>query len=309
VSSMRRRPARMLQGDNGGTSRKLRLTVVRVALRAPLGAMGLVIVILALLAAVLAPAIAPHSPVQMALGSRLAPPLHSSGSGGSRNWLGTDQLGRDVLSRIIYGTRVSLIVGSLSVAFASVVGVSLGLGAGYWRGALDAVVMRTVDLQLSFPFILLAMAIVALLGPSVRNIILVFVVTSWPVYARVSRASVLVVRSQQYVEAARSLGAHWPRILLRHVLPNILAPVIVVASFETARVIIVEAALGFLGLGVPPPTPTWGGMLADGRAYIRDAWWLSTFPGLAIVLLASGVNFLGDALRDALDPRMRGRYS
>ncbi len=267
----------------------------------------MVIVIVAALAAVFSPAIAPHAPTQMTLGDRLLPPLSSSKTSSMQFWLGTDQLGRDVLSRIIYGTRVSLIVGFLSVIFAGLIGIGLGLAAGYWRGVAESFLMRVVDLQLSFPFILLAMAIVALLGPSIQNIIVVFVVTSWPVYARVARASVLVVRSLQYIEAAQSLGSRWPRMLLRHVLPNILAPVVVVASFELARVVITEAAMGFLGLGVPPPTPTWGGMLADGRAYIRDAWWLSTFPGLAIMLLATGVNFLGDAFREALDPRLRGR--
>jgi peptide/nickel transport system permease protein len=170
---------------------------------------------------------------------------------------------------------------------------------------VDSVIMRVVDLQLAFPFILLALAIVALLGPSLTNIILVFVITSWPVYARTARASVLVIRSLEYVEAARGAGASASRVLLRHVLPNATGPMLVIASFEMARVIIVEAAMSFLGLGIRPPTPTWGNMLADGRAYIRDAWWLSTFPGLAIMLLAGSVNFIGDAVRDALDPRLR----
>jgi peptide/nickel transport system permease protein len=224
---------------------------------------------------------------------------------GTLHPLGTDQLGRDVLSRILYGARVSLVIGAVSVALAGAVGFALGLAAGYVAGPLDSIVMRIVELQLAFPFILLALAIVALLGPSVTNVILVFALTSWPLYARTTRASLLVVRAQEYVEAAHSVGTAPMRIVIWHVVPNVLGPVLVLASFEMARVIIVEAAMSFLGLGIRPPTPTWGNMLADGRAYLRDAWWLSTFPGLAIMLLAAGVNFIGDAARDVLDPRLR----
>jgi len=254
--------------------------------------------------AVLAPQVAPYSPAQVRLGDRLLPPL-AAGSTAPVHLLGTDQLGRDVLSRLLYGARISLIISAATVVAAGCIGFSAGISAGYWGGPLDLGVTRIIDLQLAFPFMLLALAIVSLLGPSVPNLILVFVVTSWPVYARTARASVLVVRSQEYVEAARSLGARSPRILLRYIVPNIFAPVAVVASFQMAQVIIVEAALGFLGLGVPPPTATWGNMLADGRADIQDAWWVSLFPGLAITLVAAGVNFVGDAVRDAMDPRLR----
>jgi len=269
-----------------------------------LGGVGLVCILLVLGGAILAPRIAPYPATRVALRDRLLPPL-ALGRDGGHHLLGTDQLGRDVLARILYGARFSLLVATVSVVAAGALGLSAGLVTGYLGGVPDALLMRLADLQLAFPFILLAMAIIAILGPSLPNVIMVFVITSWPVYARVTRASVLVVRNQEYVEAARSLGASVGRIVFRHVLPNVSASLVVVASFEMARVIIVEAALGFLGLGVPPPTPTWGTMLADGRAYIRDAWWLSTFPGAAIMLLAAGVSFVGDALRDVLDPRTR----
>jgi peptide/nickel transport system permease protein len=294
--------------DAGGGGRdelvRSRSSVPMKVLKSRLGVAGAVLVLGTVFVALLAPAIAPYSPTLTSLSDRLWAP-GTTGQDGRVHYLGTDQLGRDVMSRIVYGARVSLAVGVLTVVFAGLMGFSAGVAAGFWGGLADTLVMRVVDLQLAFPFILLAMAVVALLGPSLLIVVIVFVLTSWPIYARAARASTLVVRQDQYVEAARSLGAGPLRILARHILPNILAPLLVVASFEMARVIIVEAAMGFLGLGVPPPTPTWGGMLADGRAYIRDAWWLSTFPGVAIMFLATGVNFLGDALRDALDPRLR----
>jgi len=272
--------------------------------RAGLGLLGGALAAATVVAALLAPVIAPAPPTAVSLGNRLLPPLARDRTG-VLHPLGTDQLGRDVLSRTVYGARISLVVGVASVTLAGVLGLGAGLVSGYIGSAVDSVVMRIVDLQLAFPFILLALVIVALLGPSLTNIILVFVITSWPVYARTARASLLVLRSLEYVEAARSVGAPAPRVLLRHVMPNAMGPMLVVASFEMARVIIVEAAMSFLGLGIRPPTPSWGNMLADGRAYIRDAWWLSTFPGLAIMLLAGSVNFIGDAVRDALDPRLR----
>jgi peptide/nickel transport system permease protein len=272
--------------------------------RMKLGLLGGSLAGLTVLAAVLAPLIVPSPPTLVSLANRLRPPM-TRDAAGVPHVLGTDQLGRDVLSRILYGARISLLVGVISVGVAGAIGFTAGLLAGYAGGAVDSAVMRIVDLQMAFPFILLALAIVALLGPSLVNVIAVFIVTSWPIYARTARASVLVVRSLEYVEAARGAGARPVRIVARHVLPNVLGPMLVVASFEMARVIIVEAAMSFLGLGIRPPTPTWGNMLADGRAYIRDAWWLSTFPGLAIMVLAAAVNFIGDALRDALDPRLR----
>ena len=272
--------------------------------RLRLGLAGLVLVGAAGTAALLAPWLAPFPPARVSLSARLLPPLSPAAPTG-RHWLGTDQLGRDVLSRIVHGARVSMSISLSAALLAGSLGFAIGIVAGYRGGLADAVVMRAADLQLAFPFILLCLAIVAALGPSLGNLVLVFVVTSWPVYARMARASVLSVRADEYLQAALALGASTARILGRHVVPNVVAPMLVVGSFEMARVIIVEAALGFLGLGVPPPRPTWGTMLADGRAYIRDAWWLSTFPGLTIMLVAAGMNFLGDAFRDALDPRLR----
>jgi peptide/nickel transport system permease protein len=228
-----------------------------------------------------------------------------SGQRFSYHILGTDHLGRDVTTRLFYGGRISLLVSLSSVVLAAAAGLLIGLLAGNFGGAIDSVFMRIVDLQLAFPFILLALAIVALLGPSLQNIILVFTITSWPIYARTVRPMALSLREKEFVEAARAAGAGHGRVIFRHILPNIASPLIVVASFEVAKMVILEAAMGFLGLGVPPPTPTWGNMLADGRDYIRTAWWLTTFPGLAIMVTATGINLLGDALRDIFDPRLK----
>jgi len=277
----------------------------RRLLRHRLAVTGLVIMVAVSLLALFADRIAPRSPVSQQILLRLKPPGFVDPRTKATMWLGTDHLGRDILSRIVYGARVSLAVSLPAVLASALLGVALGLLAGYYGGWLDAVVMRGVDLQLAFPFILLALSIVALLGPSLRNIILVFAITTWPVYARTTRGVALVLTSQEFVQAARGLGAGDQRILWRHLLPGIVSPALVLASFEVARMIILEAALGFLGLGVQPPTPTWGNMLADGRDYLRDAWWIATFPGLAIMITAAGANFLGDGLRDMLDPTLQ----
>lgn len=274
-------------------------------LRHRLAVLGLLILATVAGVAVLAHNIAPRPPLAQQLLLRLKPPGSVDPRSGHVAWLGTDHLGRDILSRIVHGSRISLVVSLPAVLVAATLGLTVGLLAGYYRGWIETVVMRCVDLQLAFPFILLALSIVALLGPSLRNIIAVFAITSWPVYARTTRGVVLVLRAQDFVQAARGLGAGDQRILWRHVCPGIVSPVLVLASFEVARMIILEAALGFLGLGVPPPTPTWGSMLADGRDYLRDAWWIAAFPGLAIMLTAAGANFLGDGLRDLLDPTLR----
>jgi peptide/nickel transport system permease protein len=266
---------------------------------------GLAVLLAVVGVAGLADAVAPRSPVAQQILLRLKPPGFVDPRSGQTLWLGTDHLGRDILSRVIYGSRVSLLVSLPAVAISATIGLTLGLLAGYYRAWGESIVMRLVDLQLAFPFILLALSSIALLGPSLRNIIIVFAITTWPVYARTTRGSVLSLREREFVQAARSVGASDWQILWRHVVPNILSPVLVLASFEVARMIILESALGFLGLGVQPPTPTWGNMLADGRDYIRDAWWIATFPGLAIMLTAAGVNFLGDGLRDLFDPTLQ----
>jgi len=281
----------------------------RRLVRHRLAVIGLVIMAAVGALAFLADRIAPRSPVAQQILLRLKPPGTVDPRTGATLWLGTDHLGRDILSRIIYGSRVSLAVSLPAVLASAMLGVALGLTAGYFRGWLDVVVMRCVDLQLAFPFILLALSVVALLGSTLVNIIIVFAVTTWPVYARTTRGVVLVLRHHEFVQAARGLGAGDARILWRHLLPGIVSPAIVLGSFEVARMIILEAALGFLGLGVQPPTPTWGNMLADGRDYLRDAWWIATFPGLAIMITAAGANFIGDGLRDMLDPTLQNIQS
>jgi peptide/nickel transport system permease protein len=270
-----------------------------------LAVLGLLIMVTVAGLALLADRVAPRSPTAQQILLRLKPPGFKDPRSGRVAWLGTDHLGRDILSRIVYGSRVSLVVSLPAVAVSALLGMTLGLLAGYYRSVIETIVMRCVDLQLAFPFILLALSIVALMGPSLRNIIIVFAITTWPVYARTTRGVVLALRAQDFVQAARSLGASDRRILWRQIAPGVVSPILVLASFEVARMIILEAALGFLGLGVPPPTPTWGSMLADGRDYLRDAWWIALFPGLAIMLTAAGSNFLGDGLRDMLDPTLR----
>lgn len=289
-------------------ARQLNTDPIKRALRYKRMIVGVLVLLLVLVSAVLGPLLSSHDPTSQNLPLRLRPPLTSEeGREGSRSHhiLGTDHLGRDVTTRLFYGGRISLLVGLSSVALAAAVGLLLGLLAGNFGGVVDSVIMRIVDLQLAFPFILLALAIVALLGPSLRNIIIVFAITSWPIYARTVRPMALSIREKEFIEAARAAGAGHARVIFRHILPNVASPLIVIASFEVAKMVIMEAAMGFLGLGVPPPTPTWGNMLADGRDYIRTAWWLTTFPGLAIMVTATGINLLGDALRDIFDPRLK----
>lgn len=273
----------------------------RLSFRALFGAGVLLAVILA---ALLAPYVSPHDPTRQNIAHRLRPPAWQEGG----NWthpLGTDHLGRDILSRIIYGTRISLTVGFASVAASGLIGVSLGVLAGYNGGRLDALIMRLVDIFLSIPYILLVIGVIAVLSPSLPNLILVMALTRWVQFARIVRADVLSLKEKDFVEGARARGNKGVRLVLRHILPNALTPIIVVATLELAFMIIYESALSFLGLGVQPPTPTWGWMLSDGRNYITIAWWLATFPGLAIMLTVLGINLLGDWIRDTLDPRLR----
>ena len=271
--------------------------------RSPKGISGLMLVAAVVGTAIFAPIVAPHSPLAQDISKRLMPPFWLSGS--MANPLGTDLLGRDILSRIIYGSRISLFVGVSSVAAAGTVGILLGLLAGYYRGRLDNIIMRVIDVQLAIPFLVLAVAVVAVLGASLRNIIVVLGLTGWVTYGRIVRGEVLSVREKEYVEAARLVGCRDHRIMFRHILPNVSASIIVVATLQVAQMIIAEASLSFLGLGVQPPTPTWGGMVADGRDYLADAWWVSAFPGLAIMFAVLGINLLSDWLRDYLDPTLK----
>jgi len=255
-------------------------------------------------AALAAPQIAPWDPGRQMLVKRLRPPAWQA-RGLREHPLGTDHLGRDILSRILYGGRISLGVGLSAVTLSCLIGVALGLLAGFHGGRTDAFIMRVVDVFLAIPYILLAMGVVFALGPSLLNVILVMAVTRWVQFARIVRADVLSIREREFVSGARARGNRSMRLLLRHVLPNAMTPIIVVATLELAFMIIYESALSFLGLGVQPPTPTWGWMLSDGRNYVATAWWLATFPGLAIMLTVLAVNLLGDWLRDTLDPRLK----
>ena len=268
----------------------------------PMIALGMVI--LAVAAAVGAPWISPYAPLEGNILNNLRAPSLSGGEG-FPHLLGTDILGRDILSGIIHGARVSLLVGVASVVGAGIFGTAVGILAGYFRGWLDEVVMRVVDVQLAFPFILLAIVIMYVLGRGLLNVIVVLIITSWPLYARVARAQALRLRESEFVLAARSLGAGWPRILLRHILPNALTPLLVVATFAIPQMIIFEAALSFLGVGMPLEVVSWGSMLASGRNYLEQAWWIATLPGVAIMITVLSVNILGDWLRDWLDPNLR----
>jgi peptide/nickel transport system permease protein len=258
---------------------------------------GTVIIVAAVVLAGLAPALAPADPIKNSLLDRLSPPS-------ATHPLGTDTLGRDVASRLLYGARVSLVVGLSAVLLAGGLGIVLGLISGWYRGWLDDLVMRVGDVQLAFPVLVLAVAVLAVLGGSLTNLIVVLGATGWITYARIVRGEVLTLRERDFVAAARALGAADGWILRRHLLPNVLPPITVVATFSVARTIIAEASLSFLGLGIPAPEPSWGAMLDEGRNYITTGWWLALFPGLAILLLGLGINLVGDWLRDVLDPRM-----
>jgi len=264
---------------------------------------GALVIVASVVLAALAPALAPVDPIRNDLLARLAPPMWMEG-GSARHPLGTDTLGRDVVSRLLYGARVSLLVGFAAVLVAGVVGVALGLVAGYYGGRLDDLLMRVGDVQLAFPVLVLAIAVLSVLGASLGNVIIVLGLTGWVTYARITRAETLSLRHRDFVEGARALGARDAAILWRHILPNVLPPITVVATFSVARTIIAEASLSFLGLGIPPPAPSWGAMLDEGRNYLTTGWWLALFPGLAILALVLGINLVGDWLRDALDPRV-----
>jgi peptide/nickel transport system permease protein len=264
---------------------------------------GLIMVLAVVFAAVFAPFISPHDPTLQDVEKRLLPPIGEEGTNPA-HLLGTDHLGRDIVSRLIYGARISIVVSVSAVALSAFLGTLIGLLSGFYGGKVDNIFMRIADVQLAFPFILLAIAIIAVLGPNLQNIIIVMGITGWVIYARVVRAEVLSLREKEYILAVKALGGSNRRIIFQHLFPNVIPPVIVIVTLEMARMIIMEAALSFLGLGIQPPTPTWGGMLADGRVYISTSWWLATFPGLVIMLVVLGINLLGNWLRDILDPRL-----
>jgi peptide/nickel transport system permease protein len=280
-----------------------RSRVWRKLVRNPAALAGALVLLAVIGAAVFAPSVAPHDPARQSLIRRFTPPVWARG-GNTAYLLGTDQIGRDILSRIVYGARISLLVGISAVVVSLVVGVTLGLLSGFLHGRVDTAIMTVVDVTLSFPQLLLALAFVAALGPSLLTIILVLGLTGWERYTRVVRAEVLALGEKDFVEAARAIGASPARLLLRHLLPNTFSSIIVMSTLQVAQAILQEAALSFLGVGTGGAYPTWGQMSALGRDFVSVAWWLPTFPGLAIFLTVLAINLVGDRLRDALDPRL-----
>ncbi len=271
---------------------------LQILLANRLAVVGLCVLALLVVVGVIGEAVAPYGINDIDIANRLTGP---SGA----HWFGTDELGRDVFTRVLVAARVSLQVGFIAVGFALAVGVPVGLVAGYYRGTIDAVLMRIMDVLFSFPAILLAIAILAVLGPGIGNAMIAIGLVYTPIFARITRGSVLVVSEEVYIRAARSLGARDGRIILRHILPNVLAPIIVQTTLSLAFAILSEAALSFLGLGVQPPNPAWGRMLAEGRNFFQQAPWMGIFPGVAILVTVVAFNFVGDGLRDALDPKQK----
>ena len=276
--------------------RRMRKKSLKI-IRNPLAMIGLIIAVALILTALFATYIAPYPPNEIRLKDKLSPPTWS-------HLCGTDQFGRDILSRIIYGARVSLIVGLLGTTIGLAIGVFLGVIAGYFGGWLDELIMRAMDIILSFPYIVLGIGLMALFGPSLKNVILIIGLINGPRFARLMRGTVLSVREREYVKAAKSMGASSANIIVRHILPNTMTPVIILFTLSIATAINMEAALSFLGLGVPPPDPTWGEIISNGMNYMLGSPWIATFPGMAISLAVLGYNLLGDALRDILDVKM-----
>ena len=267
-------------------------------LREPLNVLALTLIALFAIGAIFAPFIAPYDPLAQELSTRLEPPS-------AAHWLGTDQLGRDIASRILYGSRISLVIGIVVVGLAGAFGTFVGVVAGYVGGIVDEALMRLTEVFLAFPPLILAMAIAGALGPSLTNAIIAIAAVTWAVYARLARGQILALRQREFVEAARSIGASPLRVMWRHLLPNAIAPLLIQASFDMGSAIISAAGLSFIGFGAQPPTPEWGVMISEGRNFISTQLWLSLFPGLAILLAVGAFNLLGDGLRDILDPRLR----
>ncbi len=277
--------------------------LLRLGRRSPTAVAGALILLVVVLASVLAPALTTSDPVKPTFSKRLSRPW---ALGGTRAYpLGADNLGRDILARVLYGGRISLVLATTAVVLAAGAGVTVGLLAGAVGGRLDDFVMRLCDIQLAFPVIMLAIAIVAVVGTSPATLVGVLALSGWVLHARTVRANVLTIRQLEYVEAARTLGASDLRVIARHLLPNTLAPILVIGSSQFATMVLLESGLSFLGMGIQPPQPSWGVMLAEGRDYLSNAWWLATVPGVAISLVVLGANLLGDGLRDLLDPSLR----
>ncbi|MBI4640356.1 MAG: ABC transporter permease [Candidatus Tectomicrobia bacterium] len=290
------RPAEISQ-ENAKT--QSRLKIIFKQLKKNKGAMvGAVLLLLFILVSIFADSIAPYDPIKMNPAEAMMPP-------NLNHWFGTDNFGRDILSRVIHGARISLWVGVISVAIGAFFGVVLGLISGYYGRWIDATIMRVTDGMLAFPGLLLALVIVAVLGPSLFNLMIAVGISSIPRYTRLVRGSVISAKANLYIEAAHTVGCQNFRIMFVHLLPNVFAPVIVVSTLGVAGAILIAAGLSFLGIGVRPPTPEWGAMLSGGRDYLRIAWWITVFPGLAITVTVLGINMLGDGLRDALDPRLK----
>jgi peptide/nickel transport system permease protein len=282
------------------------LRLIKLLLQSKTGTMGFIIVFAVVFIAIFANILAPHNPAANNLGDMLKPPAWLDG-GSTTYLLGTDNLGRDILSRIIYGTRVSLLVGIFSVILAGIIGILVGILAGYYGGVIDNILMRIVDSFLAIPSILFILVVLAVFEPSIMVLIVVIGFTNWVTYARVVRGEVLSIKEREFVKASKSIGTKNATIMLKHIFPNIISSFIVISTLSVATTIILEASLSFLGLGIQPPTVSWGGMLTDGRNYLATNWWLATFPGIAITITVLGIIFLGDWLRDVLDPRTQGR--
>ncbi|HWO74536.1 MAG TPA: ABC transporter permease [Bacillus sp. (in: firmicutes)] len=274
--------------------------LIKQLMKSRTGLFGAFIIVILLVLGLFGQWLAPYDPELADFSKKLLPPMTDG------HLLGTDQLGRDILSRIIYGTKISLIIGISTVFFAGLIGTIIGIVAGYFRGWIDAVLMRIVDVMLAFPFILLVLVINAVIGTGLRNIIISLVIGGWVIYARVVRSEVLALREKEFILSCVATGVRRREIILKHIVPNLFTPIIVLSSLQIATFIIAEASVSFLGFGVQPPTPAWGNMLNEGKDYIYSAWWLITFPGVAIVITALGVNLFGDWLRDVLDPELKG---